>query len=244
MQQPPSRAPQPGESGPRPAPAEPYRPRLLLVDDHAIVRAGLRRLIEPERGHWQVEEASSGFQALGLLRTGTIAMAIVDLSMPGMSGLDLIRRIKLEFPAVRLLVLSMHAEEQYALRAFSAGASGYLTKDSAANELMIAIAKVAAGGVYVSSSLAERVIHQLNGRVEVPRHTRLTDRELEIMRRLVGGRRLVDIARELHLSVKTVSTHKTRIQEKLQLPSLAALVRYGLEHQLDKGSISPEGEAG
>jgi DNA-binding NarL/FixJ family response regulator len=161
-----------------------------------------------------------------------------------MSGLDLIRRIKLEFPVVRLLVLSMHAEEQYALRAFSAGASGYLTKDSAANELMTAIGKVAAGGAYVSSSLAERVIHQLNGRVEVPRHTRLTDRELEIMRRLVGGRRLVDIARELHLSVKTVSTHKTRIQEKLQLPSLAALVRYGLEHQLDKGSISPEGEAG
>ena len=160
------------------------------------------------------------------------------MAMPGMSGLDLIRRIKLEFPDVRLLVLSMHAEEQYALRAFSAGASGYLTKDSAANELMIAIAKVAAGGAYVSSSLAERVVQQLNGRVEVPRHTRLTDRELEIMRRLVSGRRLVDIARELHLSVKTVSTHKTRIQEKLQLPNLAALVRYGLEHQLDKSSIS------
>jgi two-component system invasion response regulator UvrY len=238
MQQSPTSPPQPATAGLRTVPSEPYRPRLLLVDDHAIVRAGLRRLIEAERGHWQVEEASSGFQALGLLRTGSIAMAIVDLSMPGMSGLDLIRRIKLEFPDVRLLVLSMHAEEQYALRAFSAGASGYLTKDSAANELMIAIGKVAAGGAYVSSSLAERVVQQLNGRVEVPRHTRLTDRELEIMRRLVSGRRLVDIARELHLSVKTVSTHKTRIQEKLQLPNLAALVRYGLEHQLDKSSIS------
>jgi DNA-binding NarL/FixJ family response regulator len=224
--------------------AQPYRPGLLLVDDHAIVRAGLRRIIETEHSPWQIEEASSGFQALGLLRTGAITMAVIDLSMPGMSGLDLIRRIKLEFPEVRILVLSMHAEEQYALRAFSAGASGYLTKDSAATELMIAISKVAAGGAYVSTGLAERVVQQLNGRVEVPRHTRLTDRELEVMRRLVSGRRLVDIARELHLSVKTVSTHKTRIQEKLQLPNLAALVRYGIEHQLDRGATPHDSQTG
>lgn len=209
-------------------------PLLLLVDDHAIVRAGLRRMIEAENGQWRIEEASSAFQALALLRASPVALAVVDLSMPGMSGLDLIRRIKTEFPAVRVLVLSMHAEEQYALRAFSAGASGYLTKDSAAAELMVAIGKVSAGGAYVTSSLAERVIQQLNGRVEVPRHTRLSDRELDVLRRLVSGKRLTEIARELHLSVKTVSTHKTRIQEKLQLPSLAALVRYGLEHELDR----------
>ena len=207
---------------------------LLLVDDHAIVRAGLRRMIEAEGGHWHIEEASSAFQALALLRSAPVSVAVVDLSMPGMSGLDLIRRIKSENPAVRVLVLSMHAEEQYALRAFSAGASGYLTKDSAAAELMVAIGKVAAGGAYVTSSLAERVIQQLNGRVEVPRHTRLSDRELDVLRRLVAGKRLTEIAGELHLSVKTVSTHKTRIQEKLQLPSLAALVRYGMEHELDR----------
>lgn len=223
-------------SGSGAQPSEDIRPLLLIVDDHAIVRAGLKQIIESERGWWRVEEASHAYQALGLIRQEAPELAIIDLSMPGMGGLDLIRRIKNEFPQVRVLVLSMHAEEQYALRAFSAGASGYLTKDSAASELMVAIAKVAAGGAYVTSSLAERVIQQLNGKVEVSRHTRLSDRELEVMRRLVNGQRLVDIAESLHLSVKTVSTHKTRILEKLQLPNLAALVRYGIEHQLDRNN--------
>jgi len=214
---------------------------LLLVDDHTIVREGLRRILEATGEGFLIVEASSGFQALECLRQQPFRVAIVDLSMPGMSGLDLIHRIKSEYPRVAVLVLSMHAEEQYALRAFKAGANGYVTKDSAAEELMRAVRKVLAGGAYVTTSLAERVVQQLSGSVEAPRHAQLSDRELEVLRRIVSGQRLTDIAEALHLSVKTISTHKTHIQEKLQLPSMAALIRYGLEHGLhDEGGQSTE----
>jgi DNA-binding NarL/FixJ family response regulator len=151
-----------------------------------------------------------------------------------MNGLELIRRIKAEFPSVAVRVLSMHAEEQYALRAFKSGANGYLTKDSAAAELVAAVRKVAAGGAFVSPGLAERVVQELSGVKHAPRHAELTDRELDILQRIVAGQRLTAIGEALHLSVKTVSTHKSRILEKLQLPNTAALIRYGLEHQLDK----------
>jgi DNA-binding NarL/FixJ family response regulator len=211
--------------------------RLLLVDDHTIVREGLKRILESHGNEWRVAEASSGHQALETLRTQPFDVAIVDLSMPGMSGLDLIRRIRTEYPTMAVLVLSMHAEEQYAMRAFKAGANGYVTKDSAAEELVTAVRKVVTGGAYVTASLAERVVQQLNGNVRVPQHAQLSDRELEVLRRIVGGMRLTDIAEELHLSVKTVSTHKTRIQDKLGLTSLAALVRYGMENDLDKGDL-------
>jgi DNA-binding NarL/FixJ family response regulator len=212
------------------------RPRLelLLVDDHTIVREGLKRILEPMADDWQVTEAGTGFQALECLRHQRFDLAIVDLSMPGMNGLDLIRRIKAEWASVSVLVLSMHAEEQYALRAFKAGANGYVTKDSAATELVAAVRKVAAGGAYVSAGLAERVVQQLNGVVNVPRHSELSDRELEVLQRIVDGQRLTQIAEALHLSVKTVSTHKSRILEKLQLPNTAALIRYGFENQLEK----------
>jgi two-component system invasion response regulator UvrY len=216
---------------------------LLLVDDHTIVREGLKRILDPISSEWNITEAGTGFQALECLRRQRFDLAIVDLSMPGMSGLELIRRIKAEWPSVAILVLSMHAEEQYALRAFKGGANGYVTKDSAATELIAAVRKVAAGGAYVSASLSERVVQQLNGVVRVPRHAELSDRELDVLQRIVAGQRLTDIAEALHLSVKTVSTHKSRIQEKLQLPSMAALIRYGLEHQLDKGETGPGIEA-
>lgn len=211
---------------------------LLMVDDHTIVREGLKRILEPLAGEWAITEAGTGFQALECLRRQHFDLAIVDLSMPGMSGLELIRRVKADYPSVAMLVLSMHAEEQYALRAFKAGANGYLTKDSASAELLAAVRKVAAGGVYVSAGLAERVVRQLNGGVRVPRHAELSDRELEVLQRIVAGQRLTEIAEALHLSVKTVSTHKARIQDKLQLPNMAALIRYGLEHQLGAGEFS------
>lgn len=211
--------------------------RLLLVDDHTIVREGLKRILEAHCSEWQVSEASSAFQALETMRHRTFDVLIVDLSMPGMSGLDMIRRVRADHPSVAILVLSMHAEEQYALRSFKAGANGYVTKDSAATELVTAVRKVASGGAYVTASLAERVIQQLNGNVSVPNHSNLSDRELDVLRRIVAGMRLTQIAEDLHLSIKTVSTHKTRIQEKLGLPSLAALVRYGVENDLDKGDL-------
>lgn len=204
---------------------------LLMVDDHTIVRDGLRRVLNGACAEWRITEAGNGFQALECLRRQRFDLVIVDLSMPGMSGLDLIRRIRTEYERVRVLVLSMHAEEQYALRAFKAGASGYVTKDSAAAELVSAVRKVAAGGAYVSPGLAERVVQQLS-LGGAPRHADLSDREMEVLQRIVAGQRLTDIAQSLHLSIKTVSTHKSRILDKLQLSSTAALIRYGLEHGL------------
>jgi two-component system, NarL family, invasion response regulator UvrY len=215
------------------------RLRILIVDDHAIVREGLVRILEGTGRGWQVAEATSGFQALEWLRRNEAALAIVDLSMPGMSGLDLIARLRKEFAKLRVLVLSMHAEEQYALRAFQAGAHGYVTKDRAPAELVDAVAKVAGGGAYVTASLAEQVVQQLNGATAAPRHAHLSNRELEVLRRIVAGQRLSDIANELHLSIKTISTHKRRIQDKLQLPSMAALIRYGMEHQLQDVPTDP-----
>ncbi|MBE0548638.1 MAG: response regulator transcription factor, partial [Rubrivivax sp.] len=206
--------------------------RLLLVDDHTIVREGLKRVLEGTGEGWDITEEGSGFQALDSLRRARFDLAIVDLSMPGMSGLELIRRIRVEFPPLPVLVLSMHAEEEYALRAFKAGANGYVTKDSAAEELVLAVHKVLRGGAYVTTTLAERVVQQLNGSVDVPRHAQLSNRELEVLRRIVAGQRSTDIANALHLSVKTISTHKTRIMEKLQLTSTAALVRYAMERRL------------
>jgi len=207
--------------------------RVLVVDDHAVVREGLARILTGTGEGWAVGEASSGFQALDWLRRHPADVVVVDLSMPGMTGLELVKRIRAEFGRLPVLVLSMHAEEQYALRAFKAGANGYITKDGASAELIKALSKIAGGGAYVSGELAERVVLQLNGGVDVARHAKLSDRELEVLRRLVAGQRPTEIALALHLSVKTISTHKSRIQEKLNLPTLADLVRYGLEHDLD-----------
>jgi two-component system, NarL family, invasion response regulator UvrY len=206
---------------------------LLMVDDHTIVREGLKRVLEPIAHEWRITEAGTAYQAIEHLRKGHFDLAIVDLSMPGMSGLDLIRRIKSEHPAVAVLVLSMHAEEQYAMRSFKAGARGYVTKDSASTELVTAVRKVASGGSYVSASLAERVVLQLNGQQREPQLSGLSDRELDVLRRIVAGKRMTDIANDLHLSIKTVSTHKARIKDKLGLPNTAALIRFGLEQHLD-----------
>ena len=206
---------------------------LLMVDDHTIVREGLKHVLEPIAHEWSITEAASAFQAIDCLRRLHFDLAIVDLSMPGMSGLELIRRIKSGFPGVKVLVLSMHAEEQYAMRSFKAGADGYVTKDKAAAELITAVRKVAAGGSYVTASLAERVVKRLNGQQAEPALSSLTDRELEKLKRIVSGERLTDIARALNLSVKTVSSHKTRIQDKLGLPNIAALIRFGMENGLD-----------
>ena len=218
--------------------------RLLLVDDHTVVREGLKRLLDPQGTQWSITEAGTGFQALEYLRREPFDLVIADLSMPGMSGLDLIRRIKEGFPGVAVLVLTMHSEEQYALRAFQASASGYVTKDCASDELVSAVRKVAAGGVFVTSVLAERVVQQLNGRRPPSDLGVLSNRELEVMQRIVAGERMSDIAQALHLSIKTVSTHKSRILDKLHLDSTAALIRFGLEHSTHKLDLSVPSEPG
>lgn len=206
--------------------------QIMIVDDHAIVREGLSRVLQTAGEAWQLREASGGLQALESMRRQPADLSIVDLSMPGISGLDLIKRVKAEFPRTRVLVLTMHAEEQYALRAFAAGANGYITKGSSSAEILWAVRKLVAGGAYVTPSLAEQVVLQFNGGLQSPRHARLSDRELEVLRRIVDGQRLTDIAQALCLSVKTVSSHKHRIQQKLDLPSMAALIRYGLDNGL------------
>lgn len=213
---------------------------ILVVDDHAIVREGLKRILEGSPADWRTVEASTGLQALEILQRQPVDVAVVDLSMPGMSGLELLRRARSEFPRLPVLILSMHAEEQYALRALQAGANGYITKDSASSELAAAVRKVAGGGAYVSTGLAERVILQLQGERYPARLSQLSNRELEVLRRLVAGQRPTEIAQALHISVKTVSTHKSRILDRLQLPNMAALIHYGIEHGLATHEVLAE----
>jgi len=204
--------------------------RVLLADDHEIVRDGLKRILGASGDLQVAGEAANGDEALALARANDYDLALLDMSMPGLSGIDLVKRLKAEKPKMKLLVLSMHGEPQYAARALKAGAAGYLTKDSAAEKLVGAIRKVAAGGLLVSEAAAAGLLAASRG--EGPPHSRLSDREFEVFKQLAGGASPTEIARRLHLSVKTVSSHKTHIQEKLGLSSTAELVRYALENQL------------
>ena len=201
--------------------------RLLVADDHKIVRDGLKRILAATPDLQVADEAASGDEALRLVRSNDYEVAVLDMSMPGLAGIDLIKRLKLEKPKLKLLVLSMHGEAQYAARALKAGASGYLNKDSAAEQLVSAIRKIAAGGVHIGEAAAASLVAS-----EKAPHEALSDREFEVLRLLVEGLGPTDIGEKLHLSVKTVSTHKTRILEKLDLGSTAELVRYALEQKL------------
>jgi len=202
--------------------------RVLVADDHSIVRDGLKRILAATTDLQAAGEAASGDAALALVKANDYDVVMLDMSMPGLSGIDLIKRLKLEKPKLRILVLSMHGEHQYAARALKAGAAGYLNKDSAADQLLGALRKIAAGGVHIGEAAAATLL-QAGGKAP---HETLSDREFEVMRLLVEGLGPTDIAERLHLSVKTVSTHKTRILEKLNLGSTAELVRYALEHRL------------
>ena len=201
--------------------------RVLLADDHEIVRDGLKRILAATTDVQVTGEAASGDEALALVKADDFDVALLDMSMPGLAGIDLIKRLKIEKPGLKLLILSMHGEHQYAARALKAGASGYLTKDSAAEKLLGALRKVAAGGVHVSDAAAASLVS-----AERAPHKALSDREFEVLRLLAGGRSPTEIAAQLHLSVKTVSTHKANIQEKLGLGGTADLVRYALEQKL------------
>jgi two-component system invasion response regulator UvrY len=201
--------------------------RLLIADDHEIVRDGLKRILAAHADLQVAGEAASGDAALAAVKAADYDVVMLDMSMPGLSGIDLIKRLKIERPKLRILVLSMHGERQYAARALKAGAAGYLNKDSAAELLVGAIRKIAAGGVHIGEAAAATLLQS-----DKPPHEALSDREFEVMRLLVEGLGPTGIAERLHLSVKTVSTHKTRILEKLKLGSTAELVRYALEHRL------------
>jgi len=206
--------------------------RVLLADDHAIVRAGLKEILAGTGDITVAGEATNGQEVMARVRGHDYDVAVLDLSMPGRSGIELIKQVKDEKPKLRILVLSMHSEEQYAVRALKAGASGYLTKDSAAEQLVAAIRRIAAGGAYVSPETAERLALGAAPGAEVAPHTLLSDREFQVLQLIAGGQSVGEIARRLSLSVKTVSTHKTRILQKMGLANQAELIRYALEHKL------------
>jgi two-component system, NarL family, invasion response regulator UvrY len=206
--------------------------KVLIADDHAMVREGLRHILQSTSGFEVAGEACDGVTTIALIRKTPAQVLVLDLSMPGRNGIELIKQIKDEKPDLRILVLTMHAEQQYAVRAFKAGASGYLTKESASAELVGAVTKIALGGVYVSLAMAERFAQSLNEPAETLPHQRLSDREFDVFRRIAAGQTITEIAQALCVSSKTVSTYKMRILEKMQMPHEAAIVRYAMRHQL------------
>lgn len=206
--------------------------RIVIADDHTIMREGLKRILQEVEDIEVIGEAVDGFEVLATVRKAGFDLLLMDLSMPGRSGVDLIRQIKDEAPKLPILVLTMHEEEQYAVRAIRAGASGYLTKESAGTQLVTAIRKVASGRPFISLEVAEQLaIDAMPARNELP-HKDLSDREFEVFNLLVSGKSITEIAVMLHLSVKTVSTHKTRILQKMDSNSLAELVQYAIAHGL------------
>jgi len=206
--------------------------RILIADDHAIVRGGLKQLLSGESDFIVAGEAANGLEALKQIREQPLNVVLMDMSMPGRNGIELIKLIKSEKPKLTILVLSMHKEEQYAVRALKAGALGYLTKESAPDQLVAAIRKVAGGGVFISSGVAERLALELGGNHDIAPHTLLSDREYQIFQMIVLGMPIGGIAGDLSLSVKTVSTHKTRILQKMRMTSSAELIHYAIRHQL------------
>ncbi len=206
--------------------------RVVIADDHTIVREGLKQLLLAAGVFEIAGEARDGQEVLKLAREKDFDVLLLDLSMPGKSGMDLIKQVKSERPRLRILVLSMHQEHQYAVRAIKAGASGYLTKDSASTQLVSAIEKVAGGGAFISAEVAEQLALGAMPQTEGPPHTSLSDREYQVFRMLVSGQAVSEIANELNLSVKTVSTHKARLMEKMGIENQADLVRYAMRHRL------------
>lgn len=206
--------------------------RIVLADDHAIVREGLKRLVGDVSDFQVAGEAADGTEVMLIVRGTDFDVLVLDLSMPGRSGMELIKLVKAEKPRLRILVLSMHQEMQYAVRAIKSGASGYLTKESAPAQLEQAIRKIAAGGAYISAEVAEQLALGAMPGADAPRHASLSDREFEVFRLLVSGEAVSDIAAKLSLSVKTVSTHKSNLMQKLGLANQTELVRYALKNGL------------
>lgn len=206
--------------------------RILIVDDHVIVREGLKAILAPLTDTQVVAEAGDAPSAMRQLGAHKVDLVLLDIGLPGRSGVDLLKQIKVEFPALAVLVLSNYPEDQYAVRVIKQGAAGYLTKESAPDQLAAAVRKAAQGGKYISPSVAERLFEAVgNGNGALP-HEALSDREFEIFKMIAAGKSLTGIAEHFNVSVKTVSTHRTRILEKTALLTNADITRYALEHHL------------
>jgi DNA-binding NarL/FixJ family response regulator len=210
----------------------PGKIRIFIADDHPIVRQGLRRIVEEDPGMAIAGEAGDAATVLTALQSTAADLVLLDVSMPGGPFLETLKELRTRYPTVRVLALSVHPEDQWAVRALRAGASGYLTKDHSPDQLLEAIRRVYRGGKYVSPTLAERLAEQLDGGAERAPHELLSDREFEVMRRLGNGLTITQIASELALSAKTVSTYRARILEKMAVESNADLVRYAARYGL------------
>jgi len=208
--------------------------RILIADDHAIVREGLKRILESAGDLDVVAEAGTGPETLDRARTSRPDVVLLDVSMPGRDGLETAKDLKRQNPKVRILMLTVHPEDLFAVRCLKEGADGYMTKDAAPEQLVQAIRRLQRGGKYVSANLAERLAFQLDGELERPAHEELSDREFEVLRRIGAGKTVGEIASELNLSVKTISTYRARILEKMNLKNNAELIRYVVEKGLDR----------
>jgi DNA-binding NarL/FixJ family response regulator len=204
--------------------------RVLLVDDHDVVRKGIRAILEDRFAAIDIREASGGDEALDALSAPFDAV-VLDLSMPGRSGIDLLAEIKHRHPKLPVLIMSLHGEEQFAVRALRAGAAGYLTKSAASEQLINAFERIVRGGRYISEALAERLAVAAGGDAGAP-HDRLSDREFEVMRGIASGESVSEIADRIHLSVKTVSTYRARLLDKMGMSTNAELTRYAIQNGL------------
>jgi DNA-binding NarL/FixJ family response regulator len=208
--------------------------KVLICDDHAIVRKGVREILAETDDVQVLGEAGSWQELLALLQEQPVDLVLLDISMPDRNGLDILRQLRHEWPSVKVMMLSMYPEEQYALRALKAGASGYLTKDSALDELVRAVSRIAAGGKYVSSILSDRLIQDLGSSKDCLPHELLSDREFQVLAMIASGKSMTEMATELSISAKTVSTYRSRILEKMKLKNDAELTAYALKHEIVK----------
>jgi len=206
--------------------------KILIADDHAVVREGLKQIISETPDMRVTDEADNGQEVLNKVSEQNYDVVLLDITMPGRSGLDVLKQIKSKKPKLPVLMLSVHPEEQYAIRTLKAGASGYLTKGSATDELIAAIRKISAGKKYVSSSLAEKLAFDLDMDYEKPRHEILSDREYQVMSMIASGKTVKEIADELSLSVQTISTYRSRILEKMKLKNNAEIIYYAVKQGL------------
>ena len=200
--------------------------RLLMIDDHAVVRRGLRSIIEEELPDIRVAEAGNAQQGLDSLRKEPVDAVVLDIGLPDRNGLEVLKRIHKEWPSLPVLILSIYDEDQYGIRVMRAGASGYLTKASAPENLVSAVRKILNGGRYVSPYLAEKLAAHVSGEIEEEPHQSLSDREYQVFQLIASGRTVSEIADELFLSVKTVSTHRARILQKMDMKNNAELTHY------------------
>ena len=206
--------------------------KILIADDHPVVRMGIRQILAADPEVEVIGEARDGDEALDMARRLEWDMAILDFSMPGRSGLDLLSEMKREFPQRPVLILSMYSEDVHAMRVLKAGGAGYITKESAPQQLTNAVRKIAQGGRYVSQNVAEMLAFSLSHDPETPLHEKLSDREYRVMWLLASGKQINEIAKEMALSPSTVSTYRVRILKKLKLSNNAELVQYALQHRL------------